>query len=350
MEKGLISVIMPAYNRGDMIVDSVRSVSDQTYANLELIVVDDGSTDNTSEVVRNYPDNRIRLIEIPNQGAYVARNTGIEQSRGEYIAFLDSDDLWLPAKLEMQLACAQENQVEFVFTNGFNFEEGEAEYHMNSMTRALRIFGSNRKGQYYHELLGGNFIATSSVMMSRRLINEVGFFVNEKRRRLDYEMWLRVAETHEMGFIPEGLFLRKLHSGSLSRNEVARLRDLQYVYDLESERCVRNGWKRELKIIKRAQTSAIARTGVRFSTADQHRTARKYFFRALVKRNADLIIRVVCLAGTIMPGFMFRSMYKSYSEMMQNPELKPGLKSYFRLVLSTFRKTMRQRLLRLFGR
>ena len=97
-----ISVIIPTYNRGNMIERAVRSVLNQTYNNIEVIVVDDGSTDNTEEVIKDIKDTSVIYIKEANAGACVARNKGIDVSSGDYIAFLDSDDEWFPEKLEIQ--------------------------------------------------------------------------------------------------------------------------------------------------------------------------------------------------------------------------------------------------------
>ena len=100
----LVSVIIPTYNRGRLILDSINSVLNQTYKNIELIVVDDCSTDNTEEILKSINDSRIKYVKLEkNSGACIARNKGIELSTGEFIAFNDSDDLWITTKLEKQL-------------------------------------------------------------------------------------------------------------------------------------------------------------------------------------------------------------------------------------------------------
>lgn len=111
----LISVIIPTYNRGSLILGAVNSVLNQTYRNIELLVVDDCSTDNTSQILENLKDSRIKYIRLEkNSGACTARNKGIEYASGEFIAFNDSDDLWLPEKLERQLAFLKENNADIV--------------------------------------------------------------------------------------------------------------------------------------------------------------------------------------------------------------------------------------------
>ena len=105
MEQNLVSVVMPAYNSEKYIAESIESVLNQTFKNFEIIVVDDGSTDNTRKIISDYKDNRIRYYYQENLGSGAARNLGLSNSRGNWIAFLDSDDLWNPVKLEEQLKC-----------------------------------------------------------------------------------------------------------------------------------------------------------------------------------------------------------------------------------------------------
>lgn len=118
MKEGLVSIIMPTYNCGRFIGESIRSVLAQTYTNWELLIVDDCSTDNTAEVVAAFTDPRIHYQRNEhNSGAAVTRNTALRMAKGRYIAFLDSDDLWLPEKLEKQIAFMQQNGYAFTYAN-----------------------------------------------------------------------------------------------------------------------------------------------------------------------------------------------------------------------------------------
>ena len=115
--KDLVSVIIPTYNRAGLIARSAKSVLNQTYKNLELIIVDDGSTDNTEEVVKTLDDERVIYIKQTNQGACAARNNGIDHAKGEFIAFQDSDDVWHEDKLEKQIKCLRETGADIVLCN-----------------------------------------------------------------------------------------------------------------------------------------------------------------------------------------------------------------------------------------
>ena len=115
MQEVKVSVIMPAYNRETYIRESIDSVLAQSFTDFELIVVDDGSTDSTAGIVQSYTDSRIRLIRQPNRGVSVARNAGLEAVRGQFITFLDSDDLYYPDFLKVAFQLIQSNQTENVF-------------------------------------------------------------------------------------------------------------------------------------------------------------------------------------------------------------------------------------------
>src|SRR5205809_2964960 len=124
MSNGLVSVIMPAYNAEKYIAEAIESVIRQEYTNWELIVVDDGSTDNTAAIIKDYAakDNRVRYIQQPHQHQARARNNGLSHSSGELIAFLDADDLWMPGKLVVQAELMHNNPIDLTFSDGYFFE------------------------------------------------------------------------------------------------------------------------------------------------------------------------------------------------------------------------------------
>lgn len=126
MNSSLVSIIMPTYNCAKFIEESIESVLSQTYKNWELIIVDDCSNDNTEDIVKRYceTDDRIKYLKLDvNSGAAIARNKGIEQARGKYIAFLDSDDLWMDGKLEKQISFMEENNYNFTCTDYMQIDE-----------------------------------------------------------------------------------------------------------------------------------------------------------------------------------------------------------------------------------
>jgi glycosyltransferase involved in cell wall biosynthesis len=203
-----VSVIVPAYNAAAFIAETIQSALDQTYRDFEIIVVDDGSRDGTPARVAAFGE-RVRLHQQPNSGVARARNTGVSLARGEWIAFLDADDLWLPEKLERQLACST---APMTFTDRYNIGERSGLPEIQSVCQPMH------GGDIFEVLLGGNFITTSSVMIRREIFEQYGGFDVSLNGTEDWDLWLRVAENHDVGFCPEPLTRYRLHADGLSRN------------------------------------------------------------------------------------------------------------------------------------
>lgn len=199
---------MPAYNAEAFIAETIQSALDQTYRDLEIIVVDDGSSDGTVARVGAFGD-RVRLHQQRNGGVARARNTGVSLARGEWIAFLDADDLWLPEKIERQLAVSTDAMT---FTNRYNI--GDRGDLPEVQTDCQPMSG----GDIFEALLSANFITTTSVMIRRDLFERLGGFDLRFNGAEDWDLWLRVAEDHTIGFCPEPLVRYRLHAGGISRN------------------------------------------------------------------------------------------------------------------------------------
>ena len=198
-----ISVIIPTYNRADRVVAALGSVLAQTRPPDEVIVVDDGSTDNTSERLAPYHE-RIHYVCQPNRGPASARNTGIKQASGELVAFLDSDDLWLPKKLERQLAAfANDRALRICHTNEIWIRNG---VRVNPM-RKHQKYG----GHIFEKVLPLCIVSPSSVIMTRQLLNEMGGFDESLPACEDYDLWLRVLCRYPIAYIEEPLVIK--HGG-----------------------------------------------------------------------------------------------------------------------------------------
>jgi glycosyltransferase involved in cell wall biosynthesis len=203
-----VSVIIPAYNAEAFIGDTIQSALDQTYRDLEIIVVDDGSSDGTVARVSAFGD-AVRLHQQRNGGVARARNTGVSLARGEWIAFLDSDDLWLPTKIEQQLSLA--NAV-MTFTDRYNIGDRGDLPEIQSVCQPME------GGDIFEALLCGNFVTTTSVMMRRALFEQYGGFNVAFNGTEDWDLWLRVAADHDIGFCAQPLVRYRLHRGGISRN------------------------------------------------------------------------------------------------------------------------------------
>ena len=214
----LISIIMPAYNAEETIVDSIKSVLYQTLQNWELIIVNDNSTDNTEKVVQPYlTDKRIILIcPQQNRGVAAARNIGIGRSRGTYVAFLDSDDIWLPQKLERQIAFLRKYP-ELALTYG-DYELFD-ESGIRSLPRHTR--GKNRNTDLFSavpQIYYKNMIGILTVVVRKRVLDNIGGFDTGLKGTEDHDMWIRMAKVgYQFGYIREKMAQYRLTGGSLSR-------------------------------------------------------------------------------------------------------------------------------------
>lgn len=205
-----VSVIIPTYNRGYCLGESIRSVIDQSYTDFELIVMDDGSTDNTSQVVSKFPDVLLHRLQ-KNSGVSAARNLGIRQARGEFICFLDSDDLWKKNKLQVQAGWMEAHPDCCISYTGEVW-----------IRRGVRVNPLNKHRKYsgdiFEQCLPLCIVSPSSVMMRSSLLSRTGGFDETMPVCEDYDLWLRVAAQAPFHFIEEKLIVKRGgHADQLSR-------------------------------------------------------------------------------------------------------------------------------------
>jgi glycosyltransferase involved in cell wall biosynthesis len=208
----LISVIVPAFNAGETLAEAVRSVLDGTYTNVEVIVVDDGSTDNTAMVAQELvgADRRLSSHRRENGGVSAAFNSGLERAVGEYVARLDADDLWHPSKLELQIACARQNpEAAFIYT-WTRYIDGDG--------RVCRDAPPQRFPQralcrgVYESLIGAN----SSALMRRDVVQDRGGYDETLSSWEDLLLQLQISGDHPIAYVPEYLVGYRVRPGSLS--------------------------------------------------------------------------------------------------------------------------------------
>lgn len=213
MEK--VSVIIPTYNRADTIYQSIKSVLDQTYQNLEVWVIDDASTDDTARVVEEIKDPRVHyFLQEHNGGAAKARNTGVEFSDAEWIAFHDSDDVWRPDKLKKQMAYAKEHpEYDLIYGAYLLHPVNGAAIHVPvDMPKALL------SGDMYRTLLAGNVIGAPVILMKREVFLEAGGFDTTWECLEDWDFVVRVSKSHLIGYVDEVLLDAYQSPGSVSSN------------------------------------------------------------------------------------------------------------------------------------
>lgn len=213
----MVSVIIPTYNRAASIGNSIQSVLNQTWQNYEIIIVDDGSTDNTRQVVEHFDDDRIRYICMEkNGGASRARNEGIRQAKCEFIAFLDSDDEWMPQKLEkqMQVILQAPEKVGLVYCRMRGLrKDGKFIY-----CPELSLKKEQLEGNLLANLVGSNVIGTPAMLIRKKCLDQTGGFDEGLRCLEDWELVLRIAEKWEIGFVDEILVEVHFSEGSVSGN------------------------------------------------------------------------------------------------------------------------------------
>jgi glycosyltransferase involved in cell wall biosynthesis len=219
-----ISVVIPTYNSGKYIAETLKNVFSQTYDDYELIVSDDGSSDNTVEIVkdifREFPDKNTKLMGNKHQGPGAARNRGIEAASGKWVSFLDSDDRWLEQKLQ--------RVVDFIFSNhDINLVCHSEIWHTGNGVKMLDYSATyNNKINPFLSLYRQNCLSTSAVTVKRELLLKAGMFNESLPSAQDYDLWLRLSMLPEIkiGFIKEPLGLYITRDGNISSNIEQRLR------------------------------------------------------------------------------------------------------------------------------
>ena len=229
-----VSVVIPTYNRGPLLLEAVESVRAQTFDDWELIVADDGSTDGSLEAVEALGDPRVRVLRLPHGGNVSAvRNAGVAASRAEWVAFLDSDDAWLPGRLELQLAALRPTSARWSY--------GGAEL-MDPAGRPIPFrAGSYRaiSGRIVREVLTTEAaVSIGTLMVSRALLDEVGGFDESLRRRADHDLALRLAARAEAVAVPATLARVREHPARMTSSTDSPHEQTLCVYErfLERER------------------------------------------------------------------------------------------------------------------
>ena len=220
-----VSVIIPAYNAMAYLSETLESVLKQTLTDFEVLIINDGSKDHIEQWATQVTDPRVKLISQPNQGVCVARNTGIAKAQGEYVAFLDADDLWDSTKLEKQVRCLEEQpEVGLVYTWTILItEKGEA-------TEVL--VASHAEGNVWEQLLVQDMMSNcSSAMVRRSCFETVGGFDPNFSYCADRDMWVRIAARYPFAVVKEPLTLYRRHSSSMSKNQKKTLQDLRQVIE-----------------------------------------------------------------------------------------------------------------------
>jgi len=223
-----VSIIMPIYNSSKWISDSIKSVVNQSFDNWELIIVNDGSTDNSVEIIQQYlNDKRIKLFHQKNLGPANARNIGISNCNGEFLAFLDSDDIWLHEKLQIQLQFFESNpHIGLVYSNYNLF------YDNPKLTFPLKQSNWFHTWPDNHRLLVYDFIGILTVVVRTSIIKELGGFNENLFGTEDWDLWIKVAQFNKISKIEKVTASYRVHPDGLSQTAHNHFNQLKKVYDL----------------------------------------------------------------------------------------------------------------------
>lgn len=206
----LVSVIMPSYNTAEYISDSIKSVQNQSYENWELLIVDDCSIDETEKIVSSFNDSRIRFFKNEkNSGAAVSRNRALREAKGKWIAFLDSDDLWFPEKLEKQIKFMNDNGFHFSYTN---YEE------INEINEPLNVKITGPKKISKQGMYNYCWPGCLTVMYDAEYIGIIQ--IKDIKKNNDYAMWLEICPKADCWLLDECLGEYRKRSGSISRQSI----------------------------------------------------------------------------------------------------------------------------------
>ena len=222
----LVSVIIPTYNRAALVRDAVRSVLEQTFSDFELIVIDDGSTDGTDAVMAGFDDRRLFYIKQENRGRSAARNRALSRARGRFIAFLDSDDLYLKDKLEKQVAYMDRNpDVDMIYTSAICVDEA-------GRPLDKQIYTAEVEGDIYRQVAFFQpvTITLPTVMLRREVLDTIGNFDERMDRFEDTDLWRRIAKRFKVGILREPTCILKTHDDNalISQNPLKIIEAIDY--------------------------------------------------------------------------------------------------------------------------
>ena len=238
ISRTLVSIILPTYNRADTIERSVKSILSQTYTNFEVIVVDDASMDNTESVISGIKDDRIKYLRHKsNKGGAAARNTGIKAAKGDYIAFQDSDDEWLPQKLykQMEVFEACDSKLGVVYTSCIKFNGNIVESFPD-----INIINAGSNGFIHEKFLRYNLVTTQTALVRSECFKKAGGFDERLPRLQDWELWIRISKYYEFELINEPLVNVYYTSNSITFNDFAYIEAMAVILNKHREDFIKN--------------------------------------------------------------------------------------------------------------
>lgn len=323
----LVSVVIPAYNVGDFLGATIESVLSQGVDEAEIIVVNDGSADDTANVMDRYA-NRIHSIHQSNRGVAAARNAGLANANGEFIAFVDGDDIWNSDNLAVKLAVLEKNpEIDGVFGDFEIFDSSET-LHERGLRNLYPIFNRNNwdvsdifdrqelvgirpdaqltmhSGNVFESLFHGNFILTSTLVVRRSVVEQIGYFREQLLTNEDYEFFLRLARNSTLAYVDAPLVRYRRHTNQLTnkKNNVKILRAVKQILAenqsyFEAANCDR--------IFDKRYAQVLTELGKAELVVGRQQVARQNFLMA-IRKDGLSTSRVAGIAFSLFPDFVWR--------------------------------------------
>lgn len=310
MNKPLVSIILPTYNRGHLLPRAIKSILAQTYQNFELIVVDDVSTDNTKEVVANFKDKRIKYIRLNYKknefscGAAKARNVGIKNSEGKFVCFIDSDDVYLPQKLEKQVNMFHLLTEDYgVVYCGFRFI-----YDLNQ--KVSEDFLPGLRGDVHVDLLKNNICSGITPLVKKECFLSHGYWDEKLPSSQDWDLWIRISKTYKFDFVPEVLAEAHIQGEQISTNLKNKLTAKKRIF---------YKYYNEISLNKTMKSKHLGILGTFSSIAEKPKDAVKYYIKSVLanpfQKGVYFHLLFVLLLPSVHRRFLYKKRLKKYGNI-----------------------------------
>lgn len=274
-----VSVILPLYNGKEFIGETLESIAQQSFTDLELIIVDDGSTDDSNRIIRRISSEsanpvlkNLRLLSKENGGVASARNFGVQAAKGRYLAFIDQDDLWLPQKLEQQITALKSSNAVWCYSSYLRF-------YADGREKTRKRGASDRLKTLSSLVFGKLFIPPSTVLIEKRVCEEEGGFASEFIPSDEWDLFLTLAEKYAPVYCPEVLVRFRSHSASTAKKQKRRIFDAQlrvlekHLPALEANGLGRDAGKRKANV--------LWHMGKEYESEGENKSARKHYAEAI---------------------------------------------------------------------
>ncbi|MDO8572007.1 MAG: glycosyltransferase [bacterium] len=306
MNKKLVSILIPAYNSEKYIRETLDSAVKQTYENIEIIIIDDGSTDTTGEIVASFDDHRIRYLWKENEGIIRTRNRLLKEAKGEYLAYLDSDDIYLPEKVEEEVLFLDAHQeYALVYCDMLYFFDGKPDIF-------YRHTYPYYSGNVFDKLLERMFVTNTAIMFRREVLDRVGYYDETMRQVEDLPYFLKMARAGlQFGYLDKRLVHYRLRKDSNTSFEIIDdiAADALSVFEKISEGMT-SAERKKYNIVK-----AITKKKMKLALAYVGRRKRGDALHVLastgISTPKDVIQYIIILLCMCIPGFLFESMLRT---------------------------------------